>query len=118
MSDVDDLLSTYSPAVQGLARSTRVFVRNVLPKTDERVDASARVIGYGVAPGYKGLICTIIMSKGGVKLGIVNGASLPDPAGLLEGSGKVHKYVPIESEDDLRRPELCVLLRAAASARK
>src|SRR5436190_19206970 len=114
MSDLDDLLSNYSPAIQDLAKRIRVFIRKVLPGADEIIDGPARVIGYSVAPGYRGLICTIILSKAGVKVGIVNGASLPDPAGLMEGCGRVHKYVRIQSENDLRRAALRALLRSAA----
>jgi hypothetical protein len=58
----------------------------------------------------------IILSKSGVKLGIVNGATLPDPKGLLEGAGKRPKYVVLSAPSDLRRPGLAPLLKSAATA--
>jgi hypothetical protein len=76
----------------------------------------ANIIGYGLGPGYKGSVCAIIPSKKGVKLGIMKGAELPDPDGLLEGSGKVHRYVVIRSVQDFQNPALRALLNQAAEA--
>ncbi len=75
------------------------------------------MVGYGFGTGYKDMICTIILSKTGVKLGIVNGASLADPKGLLEGAGKRHKYVAFSATSDLRKPGIVALLASAAKAR-
>jgi hypothetical protein len=72
------------------------------------------VIGYGHNDGYKGMFCTIILSKGGVKLGIVNGASLPDPNGLLAGAGKKHRYVVVNAVADLKQKGIAGLIKAAA----
>lgn len=45
-----------------------------------------------------------------VNLGIWGGADLPDPAGLLEGSGKAHRHVKVRRPDELERPELRALM--------
>lgn len=71
---------------------------------------------YG--PGYKGLVCTLILSRIGVKLGVVRGSELPDPKHLLEGSGKVHRYVQLTSPADVKRPGLKTLVAAAYEAWK
>jgi len=63
-----------------------------------------------------GMVCTLILSKKGVKLGLVRGSELADPRGLLEGSGKVHKYVPLRGPADLRKPGLKPLIAAALAA--
>lgn len=88
------------------------MILKVVPEANEMVDAPARVIGYGHGDGYKDMICTIILSKGGVKLGIVGGASLPDPNGLLEGAGKKHRYVVLNDPADLKKKGIKELLRA------
>ena len=49
----------------------------------------------------------------GLKLGIVRGAELPDPHGLLEGNGKRHQYVQLSQPADLNRVGIKELLRAA-----
>ena len=60
------------------------------------------MIAYSYGPGCKGLVCTLILSRKGVKLGIVRGSELPDPKQLLEGSGKVHRFVQLNAPADLK----------------
>jgi len=116
--NLDDLLARCPASVQALAKSARTFLLKALPGAEESIDESAPVIGYGYGPGYKGLICTLLVSKSGVKLGLAHGAKLPDPERLLEGAGKVHKFVHIRTAADLRKASLTQLVKAAsASAR-
>ena len=112
----EEKVARYSPEVRSLARETRALVLELLPEAEETVDASSPVVGYGYGPGYKGLICSLILSRGGVKMGLTGGAALPDPKGLLQGAGKVHRYIPIETPSDLRKPGLRQLVGAAAAA--
>ena len=80
------------------------------------MDDSQPYVGYGYSPGYKGLVCTLILSQGGVKLGIAGGAALPDPERLLEGTGKRHRHIALRTPADLRRGGVRALVRAAAAA--
>ena len=84
----------------------------------EIVDNPARVVGYGFGAGYKDMICTIILSKSGVKLGIVGSAAFPDPNGLLEGTGKRHRYVSLANPSDLKKPGIKSLLKTGLTAWK
>lgn len=61
----------------------------------EEVDIPSKIIVYRIAAGMKGIVWSVILSKGGVKLGFFKGSELPDPAHLLQGTGKVHRYTPI-----------------------
>src|SRR4051812_2985051 len=114
MKEFDELLTGYSDNVREVALRVRKLILKTVPDANEMVDAPAREIGYGHGDGYKGMICTIILSKGGVKLGIVNGASLPDPNGLLEGAGKKHRYVVLNAAGDLKQKGVTELIKAAA----
>jgi hypothetical protein len=114
--DVAAYLAEYPESVCEIATGLRKLIRATLPGANEMLDRPGHVVGYGFGAGYKELICTIILSKSGVKLGIVNGATLPDPKGLLEGAGKRHKYVVLSAPSDLRRPGLAPLLESAATA--
>jgi hypothetical protein len=107
--------SAYPPAVQDIAPRLRAIIRSAIPDAREMLDRSNRIVGYGFGPGYADLICTIIPSKKGVKLGVVRGPQIPDPAGLLEGPGKKHRYVAFSDASDLDRPGLQSLLRAAVA---
>jgi hypothetical protein len=109
-------LLKYPDDVQALALSARAFILKSLPDIEETVDDSPFVAGYGYGAGYKNLICTLLVSKSGVKLGLVGGAELPDPDGLLQGRGRVHRYVQLKAASDLRKAGVAQLVRAAKAA--
>jgi hypothetical protein len=113
---IDQLLMSYDEQVQLLAEATRQLIISVLPGINEEADLPAKLLAYGFGPGYKHTICTIILSKKGVKLGLYKGAELPDPQKLLEGSGKVHKYIAISNEKDIKNPAVKTLLKEADKA--
>ena len=112
----DDLLSPYSDDVGRLAESTRRLLRELLPAVEESIDSSGPYAFYGYGPGYKGMICSIIVSKGGVKLGLVDAVGLDDPHKLLEGAGKRHRHIVIEGPGDLQKAGVRELVRANAAA--
>ena len=109
-------LTAYPENVQTLARDARKLVRSWLPRAKEGEDTAARMFAYSYGPGYKGVVCTLLLSKTGVKLGIAGGASLPDPHKLLRGEGKVHRHVPLKSIADLQQPGVRELVAAASDA--
>ena len=113
----DALLASYPADVRSIALAARELVLSEIAGVMELVDTKAKVIGYGFGTGYADLICSIILSKAGVKLGLVGGATLPDPQGLLEGSGKVHRYVVLTSADGVALPAVRALLTSAVAAR-
>jgi len=113
---LESLLERYPADVQRLGCAARALILRVLPDTEETVDGTAPVVGYGYGTGYKGAVCTLLLSKGGVKIGVAYGATLPDPDHLMSGSGKVHRFVQLRSLADLRNASLLTLLRAARAA--
>lgn len=113
---VKSLIESYPEDVQALASKAKQFVQKLLPKLEEHVDPSAPVIAYGYGTGYRGMVCTLILSKSGVKLGLVRGSEFPDPHQLMEGSGKVHRYVQLHTAADLRKAGLKQLIEAAHNA--
>lgn len=113
---IDEFFAGYPPIVSGLATSLRRIIRSAVRDAAETLDEPGRVVGYSVGSGYSGLVCTIIPSKTGVKLGIVRGAELPDPRQLLEGTGKRHRYVQFTQPSDLDRAGIEELLEAARAA--
>jgi hypothetical protein len=114
--DFATFLTSYPKEIQDIVRAARQLILELVPGAVEEVDARTAVIGFGYGPGYKDMVCTLILSKSGVKLGLVGGAALPDPHRLLEGSGKVHRYIPLGRPADLRRPGVRPLLRATLAA--
>ena len=112
----DAMLARCEAGVAAIAGAIRRRLLALLPGVEEEADPAANVIGYGYGAGYSNLICTLILSKKGVKLGFYRGATLPDPDRLLEGSGKVHRYVEIASPNSAEDGKLEQLILAAAAA--
>lgn len=115
---IHDILSKYNTTVFSPGLQLRDHLISVLPNIIEMPDAPANIIGYGYGPGYKDLICTIIPSKKGIKLGFYKGSELPDPDHLLTGTGKVHKHVEIKTPDLISSPAVNALITAAVAAYK
>lgn len=113
---VHEFLASYPPAVADLAMSLRAMIRRIIPEATETLDRSARIIGFGVSSGYSGLVCTIIPSKKGVKLGIVGGADLADPHRLMKGTSKRHRHIEFKAKADLERVGVEQLIRSALAA--
>ena len=113
MNPLDTILSKYDSKISGLGYELRDFLLSELKGIAEMPDVPANIIGYGFGTGYKDVICTIIPSKKGIKLGFYKGSELHDPENLLTGSGKVHKYVEIKSSPDLQNLALKKLLDEA-----
>jgi hypothetical protein len=113
---IEDILSPYDATISTIGFQLRDFLLQHLKDIIEQPDAPANIIGYNYGTGYKTLICTIIPSKKGIKLGFNRGNELPDPTHLLEGSGKVHKYVVIKSVTGINNPRLLDLLKEAIKA--
>ena len=110
---VEDILSKFDERTALLASQLREFLLKELKDIIEFPDNSANIIGYAYGSGYKDLICVILLSKQGVKLGLNGGAQLPDPRKLLSGKGKVHRYATIKTEQDIKNPALKKLLTGA-----
>jgi hypothetical protein len=96
---LDDFLANGDDTVGALALASRDLVLAVFPDAIET--AGGNDLGYGFDSGYKGLVFTISLTRAGVNIGVYGGASLDDPAGLLEGTGKVHRHVKIRDNADL-----------------
>lgn len=111
-----NILSKYEEKISTLGFQLRDFLMKNIDNIIEQPDEAANIIGFNYGTGYKDLICTIIPSKKGMKLGFYKGSELPDPAKILTGSGKVHKYVEINSTEDISNPALKKLLTDAIKA--
>jgi len=117
-NNIDNFLSQYNEQLFTNALKLREVLLANLPGIIEQVDIPAKMIAYCYGQKYAELICTIIPSKKGLKLGFNRGVDLPDPEKLLEGTGKISRYVAIRSEQQIRSPAIKKLLASALSAYK
>lgn len=113
---IDTFLSQYDEKVFGNAMKLRKILFANLPDIIEQIDIPARMIAYCYGQKYSELICVIIPSKKGLKLGFNKGTELPDPENLLEGTGKISRYVVIKSDEQIKSKALKQLLKNALTA--
>ncbi|MCT2584060.1 DUF1801 domain-containing protein [Actinophytocola gossypii] len=109
----ETVLSTCAEDIRPLARTVFDRLHAALPEAVVTADADS--IGLGTGPGYRHLVFTVLPHSRHVTIGFARGVDLPDPAGVLAGSGKIHRHVKIHDEADLDRPELTALVAAAVA---
>ena len=109
--DAEQLLTAAPPRTGALACQVCAQILSMFP--DAVVSTDEARIAFGRAAGYKGLVFVVSAHRDHVTLGLAGGAALPDPAGLMQGAGKVHRHVKLRGAEDLARPELRALLTAA-----
>lgn len=113
---VNLFLSQYDEQVFSKALKLREVLFANLPDVIEQLDIPAKMIAYCYGQKYSEMICTIIPSKKGLKLGFYKGVDLPDPDNLLEGTGKISRYVDIKSVEQIKSSSLRNLIISAFAA--
>lgn len=111
--EAGQLLATASPNVQPLAERAYDKLHAAFPEAEITVDEEN--IGFGTGPGYDDLVFVLTPLRDYVRLGISRATELPDPAGLLEGRGKLHRHVKLRRLEDLDQPELDALIKIAVA---
>jgi hypothetical protein len=114
--EVERLLAAREPQIADLGRQLCALVLHVFP--DAVVTVNNGYIGFGSSRGYKGLVFVVGPHSKHVTLGLSGGVGLPDPAGLMEGTGKVHRHIKIRQPCDLEQPELRELMTAALNRQR
>jgi hypothetical protein len=114
---LDDFIGKFEAGHQALIRSARKALRKRFPTANELVYDNYNFFVIGYAPTERPSDCftSIAAAANGVGLCFIHGARLPDPAGLLLGSGKQTRFIRLESAAVLRRPAVEALLAAAVA---
>ena len=110
------LESSYPKGVQDTARAARQLILVLIPGAIEVVDAEDRRDRVWLRDRLQGHGLHADPQQRRREAGPRRWSFLPDPRKLLEGSGKVHRYIPLGRPADLRRPGLRPLLHATLSA--
>ncbi|MGH9929391.1 MAG: DUF1801 domain-containing protein [Pyrinomonadaceae bacterium] len=108
-------LKPYDREIQKLALDLRVLVLEEMAPCHENIyDAySAVAIGYGPTDRLSDGVFHIAVYAKGVNLGFNHGATLADPRGILQGTGKQIRHIKIRTASDLARPEIRSYVRRA-----
>ncbi len=113
-----ELMENAAPEARPIAQRLRELIMGIDPNTVEVVRLGDRAATYGVGPkkiseGYAYLMA----QNNWVNLGFFQGADLPDPAGLMEGTGKKMRHVKVRSLETAEQPQLRTLITAALAER-
>lgn len=112
-ANLTTFLSGYSNEVITTAMAIREIVLHTLPNVTEQVDLPARMIAYCYGHKYSEMVCSLIPSKKGIKLSFYKGTGLPDPEGLLQGTGKISRYIEIKDISMMHASPVEALLKYA-----
>lgn len=114
-AELRTLIAKFAPAQSRLIGAVRRWLRKRLPTAHELVYEYRDwfVISYSPSEhGYEGVLA-IRADASGVKLYFNRGKELPDPAKLLQGSGKQTRSIDLEGSSTLARPEVARLIDEA-----
>lgn len=93
-SSIDEWMASVSPEHRRIAERLRTLVLDVDPKFKEAIKWGNPVFSKGRDAIY------IADQKRYVHLGFFSGATLPDPDGVIEGTGKGLRHVKIWEYDE------------------
>ena len=109
------LIAKFAPAHLRLVGAMRRWLRKRLPTAHEVVYEYRDFVVISCSPnerGYEGVFA-IRASANGVELYFNRGKELPDPAKLLQGSGKQTRSIHMEGASTLARPAVARLIDEA-----
>ena len=113
-------LAKFEPRMAKQIRSVRQALRRRFPTAFELVydNYNFFVIGYGSTERASDAIVSMTANSKGLGLCFIHGAKLPDPEGLLQGSGNQTRFIRLESAATLSKPAIETLIRAAIAQAK
>lgn len=114
-TQIESLVASWPEDLRRLGLEARALVLEIAPGLSEKVafhslcyykpDAPYGVIG--------GNVCLVSVKHDRLWLAFLHGASLPDPDRELQGTAKAKRQLEIRTREDLRRPAVADLIRAA-----
>ena len=108
-------LARYTPDIARRTRAILTAMRKRLPGATEMVydNYNALVIGLGPSARTSDALFSIAVYPRWVTLFFLKGATLPDPARILKGSGTQVRHVVLDSPDTLDLPAVRALMAEA-----
>jgi hypothetical protein len=112
---LDSFIMKFEPQHQETIRAARRALKKRFPSANELAydNYNFFVIAFGPSDRPSDCFVSIAAAANGVGLCFIHGASLPDPARILVGSGKQTRFLRLPSARILKQPEVQTLLALA-----
>lgn len=114
----DAVLAEHDPSVAAATRATEQVVVEALPAAVVRFDPGSGLLAVGLSSAMRDLLFALIPHRDRLNLQLADGVDLPDPARLIEGTGKRIRHVKIQSVEDARSPAVRAIVVAQVEARR
>ena len=116
--ELDRIIAKQPPEMAKLTRAVLAKMRARLPGATELVYDKKRSLVVGFCPDDRAshVINSIATYSKWINLYFFEGDNLPDPEGLLQGSGVAVRHIRITDAKDLDRPAVKALIAAALDA--
>ena len=114
---MDQIIKRLPPEMASLTRAVLAKLRKLLPGAVEMVydKSNSLVIGFCSTEKASAVINSIAVYRKWINLYFFEGDTLPDPEGLLQGTGTMVRSIRITDARELDRPAVKTLI---AEARK
>ncbi len=113
----DENLASHTPEVQTAARALEAIIRAEVPDVVVQYDPGNGLLAFGRSMRMGDLLFALIPHGGWVNLQLADGALLPNPDGLIEGTGKKIRHIKVRSGEAARSDRLREAIQAQLSER-
>jgi hypothetical protein len=107
---LETFLATVDPGLHPLVRELDALVRRAAPSL------VASLKWGNLTYHHARNVCALVAHRRHLNLQVWGGATIPDPAGLLTGTGRSMRHVKLAAGQALNRRAVAALIRAAAVA--
>lgn len=112
-SSLPIFLGAYPIPIRELTLAAIEWLEMELPEIQPQLDLPAKMIAFAYTNSYSAMVCVVIPSQKEIKIGFSKGSTMADPDHLLEGTGKLSRYVRIQNQHQLENPGLKKLVHQA-----
>ncbi len=114
----DELMALSEPDMRPIATRLREIVHRIHPTAVEVVRLGDRAATFGVGPHKMSeAYCYVSPQRRWVNLGFFYGAVLPDPGGVLEGTGAQLRHIKVRSIEATGSAAAAAMIEAALAER-
>jgi hypothetical protein len=117
---LDGFIAKYDPKIASMARKAFAKLRAIVPHATILVYDNYNALAIGFCPNERAsnAILSLALFPRWVRLFFLQGAGLPDPHGLLGGTGKKVRSRILVGPEDLDQPEMRALISTALERAK